>query len=505
MGKYLLGFDIGSSSVKAALVDVDTQECLRQTFYPQVEMDVVSRHKGWAEQSPEVWWENLCHASNRLLDKVDINRSEIEAIGLSYQMHGLVLVDQDQHVLRPSIIWSDSRAVEIGESAFHGIGETKCLEHLLNSPGNFTLSKMRWVSDNEPELFARTKKFMLPGDYIAMKMTGEVTTTVGGLSEAILWDFKENKLADFILDHFGFDYSLVPDVVPTFSNQGKLTLEAAMMLGLRAGIPITYRGGDQPNNALSLNVTEPGEIAATGGTSGVVYAISDQLIYDNASRVNSFAHVNHTGDSPKIGVLLCINGAGSQYSFMRNQIARNGTTYEDMERIISSVPINSEGLRILPFGNGAERVLNNKEIGSHIINLQFNRHHRAHFYRAALEGIAFSFNYGLEILKDMGIKVDSIRVGNDNLFQSEVFSSTISMISQSEIEVIGTSGAVGAALAAGYGQGTYSSLKSALKRQPIIKRYEPNPDNGQHLRAYEVWKGDLEKFLNQETANLNVK
>ncbi|MDW3192883.1 MAG: FGGY family carbohydrate kinase [Cytophagales bacterium] len=499
MRKYLLGFDVGSSSVKAALVDATTQESLRTTFFPRVEMDTVSRQKGWAEQSPEVWWDNLCHACHRLLDKADIDRNQIAAIGISYQMHGLVLVDKDKHVLRPAIIWSDSRAVKIGAEAFCKIGPEKCLEHLLNSPGNFTLSKLKWVCDNEPQVYDRIHKFMLPGDYINMKLTGEINTTVSGLSEAILWDFKENQLADFILDYFGIDYSLVPNVVPTFGEQGELCDEAARLLGLPSRIPVTYRAGDQPNNALSLNVTEPGEVAATGGTSGVVYAVTDQLAYDQGSRVNSFAHVNHDMDQTRIGVLLCINGAGSQYSFMKNQVARDGTTYEDMERLISSVPISSEGLRVLPYGNGAERVLHNQEIGSHIINLQFNRHGRAHLYRAAIEGIAFSFNYGLEVLRGMGIPLDMIRVGNDNLFQSEVFTNTVAMLSNCEIEVVGTSGAAGAALAAGFGKGLYPTLKHAVKKQQVVKRYLPDGDNSEYVRAYEIWKSDLEKLIHSNS------
>lgn len=495
MKKYLLGFDVGSSSVKAALVDAATRESIDSTFFPRVEMDTVSRQKGWAEQSPEIWWDNLCRACNCLLHKVDIDRNEIAAIGISYQMHGLVIVDKDQHVLRPAIIWSDSRAVGIGEEAFQKIGLDKCFEHLLNSPGNFTLSKLKWVYDNEPQVFERIHKFMLPGDYINMKLTGELNTTVSGLSEGILWDFKQNQLADFVLDYFGFDYSLVPEMVPTFGEQGVLRDEAARQLGLPAKIPVTYRAGDQPNNALSLNVTEPGEIAATGGTSGVVYAVTDQPVYDQGSRVNSFAHVNHDQDHMRIGVLLCINGAGSQYSFMKKQIARDGTSYEDMERLISSVPISSEGLRILPYGNGAERVLHNQQIGSHIINLQFNRHGRAHLYRAALEGIAFSFNYGLEVLREMGIPLDLIRVGNDNLFQSDVFSNTVAMLSDCEIEVVGTSGAAGAALAAGYGQGVFLTLKDAVKRQRVVKRYFPEANKGEYIRAYKIWKGDLEKLI----------
>lgn len=498
MSSYLIGFDIGSSSVKAALVNADTREVVRVTYYPRTEMDVISRQVGWAEQQPEVWWENICFASQRLLSKVDIDVADISSIGISYQMHGLVLVDKDQHVLRPAIIWSDSRGVEIGNQAFLDIGEEKCLSSILNSPGNFTMSKLKWVYDNEPEIYARINKFMLPGDYVAMKMTGNIYTTVSGLSEAMLWDFKENKVAHFILDYFGVDVSMVPDITPTFSEQGTLTTEAAQQLGLKAGTKISYRAGDQPNNALSLKVFEPGEIAATGGTSGVVFAVVDELISDPKSRVNGFAHVNHQFKDPRIGVLLCINGAGSQYSWLRQQMALEGTSYTDMERMVGAVPVNSEGLRILPFGNGAERMLQNKDLGSHIINLQFNRHKRAHFYRAALEGIAFSFVYGIEVLNQMGIKSNIIRVGKDNLFQSAVFSSTITALANCNIEVIETTGAVGAAIASGIGIGIYNNEHEAFDGVAVDQTHTPPDANGLYTGAYDIWKADLNKLLTSE-------
>lgn len=498
MPSYLIGFDIGSSSVKAALVNADTKEVVRTTFYPRTEMDVISRQAGWAEQQPEVWWENVCAASKRLLSTADIDVSLVKSIGISYQMHGLVLIDKNNNVLRPAIIWSDSRGVEIGNQAFKDIGEQKCLSRLLNSPGNFTMSKLKWVYDNEPEVAARIRKFLLPGDYIAMKMTGEIATTISGLSEAILWDFKENKIADFVLDYFGLDKSIVPDIVPTFSEHGGLTSSAATQLGLKQGTKVSYRAGDQPNNALSLNVMNPGEIAATGGTSGVVYAIVDKPLYDSKSRVNGFAHVNHKSEDPRIGVLLCINGAGSQYSWIRQQIARDGTSYTDMERMVSAVPINSEGLRILPFGNGAERLLHNKDLGSHIINLQFNRHKRAHFYRAALEGIAFSFIYGLGVLREMGIQPSLIRVGADNLFQSATFSSTIAALSGCQIELSETTGAVGAAFASSVGVGDFNCIQAAMEGIKVKHIYDPPNANGDYTNAYELWKSDLEKLITSE-------
>lgn len=498
MNSYLIGFDIGSSSIKAALVNADTREIVQVTQYPETEMSVISQFPGWAEQQPETWWDNVCKASRLLINKSGVNAAAIKSIGISYQMHGLVLLGENNEVLRPAIIWSDSRAVEIGRKAFADLGEEKCYSHLLNSPGNFTLSRLKWILDNEPEVYSKLKKFVLPGDYIAMKMTGEVCTTISGISEAILWDFKQEEIAHFLLDYFGIDQRKVADVVPTFSDQGKLHQAAAGQLGLKAGIPVTYRAGDQPNNALSLNVFKPGEVAATGGTSGVVYAVVDHPVSDKQSRINGFAHVNHTPKDPHIGLLLCINGAGSQYSWINKQISDSGTTYNDMEHMISNVPIGSENLRVIPFGNGAERMLDNKVLGSHIINLHFNRHGRAHICRAALEGIAFSFIYGMEILNGLDVKPKVMRVGNDNLFRSAVFSTTISALTGCKIEIIETTGAAGAASASGVATGIYAHAEEALAGVKVASVYDVANADDAYKSAYELWKSDLQKLLIQE-------
>ena len=492
---YLLGYDIGSSSIKAALVEVESGKAVQIVQFPEIEMDIISRQVGWAEQHPEVWWENLCQATKLLLQKAQVSPQEIKSIGISYQMHGLVLVDQDQHVLRPSIIWCDSRAVEIGREAFDSLGQQKCLSHLLNSPGNFTASKLKWVKDNEPDIYNRIHKILLPGDYIAMKLTGVISTTVSGLSEGIFWDFKTEDIAQFLLDYYGISDALLPEVVDTFSNQGTLNKAAAEATGLVEGIPVSYRAGDQPNNALSLGVIHPNQVAATGGTSGVVYGVVDQPIYDNDSRINGFAHVNHSPKNPRLGLLLCINGAGIQYAWLKKQIAQPEISYNDMERMMSTIPVGAEGLRIIPFGNGAERILSNHNTGAQVNNLQFNRHTRAHFYRAALEGIAFSFVYGFQVLKDLGLNPSVIKVGNDNLFQSKIFSMTIANLLDCCIEVVKTTGANGAAKASGFGAGIYNDLEEALKKNEVEQQYFPTNSNGIYSQAYHAWSNDLNKLI----------
>lgn len=492
---YLLGYDIGSSSIKAGLVRIASGDTVGIAQFPDSEMHIAAPQPNWAEQDPEIWWDYVCKVTQKLLQQTNVAASDILAIGISYQMHGLVLVDEQQKVLRPAIIWCDSRAVEIGNQAFAEIGEEKSLSHLLNSPGNFTASKLRWVKENEPAIFEKAYKMMLPGDFIAMKLTGEICTTISGLSEGMLWDFQENKLADLVLDYYDIPNSKIADIVPTFGLQGKLTESAAQEVGLRAGIPVTYRAGDQPNNALALNVLNPGELAATGGTSGVVYGVVDKPVYDLQSRVNGFAHVNHSAENPRIGILLCINGTGIQYNWIRQNVAKDGISYNEMEEMAHTIPVGSDGLRMLPFGNGAERMLCNASIGAQITNLQFNRHTRTHLYRAALEGIAFAFVYGIHILKEMGLTVDKMSVGNDNLFQSQIFSTTIATLMNCEIEVVKTTGAIGAAKAAGVAIGVYSDVQSAIGKGDVVMRYEPLPEKTFHEKAYHLWLHDLEKML----------
>lgn len=492
---YLLGYDIGTSSVKASIVDAESGKCLASDFFPKVEAPIKALHQGWAEQNPESWWQYLKEATASVLNISKVDPKDIKAIGFSFQMHGLVCVDKDRKLLRDAIIWCDSRAVPYGEKAFEDLGPELCLSHLLNSPGNFTISKLAWVKDNEPEIFEKIYKVMLPADYIAMKMTGKICTTPEGLSNYVVWDFKENVPAKFLMDYFGFDMSILPEVLPTFSFQGALTEEAAKELGLAPGTPITYRAGDQPNNALSLNVFNPGEIAATAGTSGVVYAVNGKVDCDSKSRVNCFAHVNHTAEAPRIGVLTCINGTGILNSWMKRNIAPEGMSYDEMNRLAESVPVGAEGVSIIPFGNGAERILQNKEIGCSIHGINFNIHNKAHLLRAAQEGIVFSFMYGIEITEAMGLKVDTIHAGNANMFLSSLFRDTLAAVSGATIKLYETDGSVGAAKGAGIGAGIYKDHDEAFATLKKIKEITPPADRAPYLEAYARWK----KILNRES------
>lgn len=493
-GRYLLGFDVGSSSVKASLVDADSGVCVASAFYPEKEASIIAVKSGWAEQEPQMWWENAKLSLKKVMYDASVSGDDIKAVGISYQMHGLVCVDKDLRVLRPSIIWCDSRAVPYGEKAFEAIGSEKCLGHLLNSPGNFTASKLAWVKENEPLLFDKIYKIMLPGDYIAMKLSGVVNTTISGLSEGMLWDFKAKATASFLLDYFGFDEKLVADIVPTFSVQSEVSVAAAEELGLKAGTPISYRAGDQPNNALSLNVFNPGEIASTAGTSGVVYGVLGEVNYDHKSRVNTFAHVNYTTDEDRLGVLLCINGTGILNAWVRRNIAPEGISYPEMNDMASSVPVGSDGITIMPFGNGAERVLENKEIGSSIHGVNFNKHGKAHIMRAAQEGIVFSFCYGMEVMQQMGMDICKIHAGNANMYLSSLFRETLAGVSGATIELYETDGSVGAAKGAGIGCGIYKNHTEAFETLKKLAVVEPDDKHrAEYLQAYTQWKEKLQQ------------
>lgn len=493
---YLLGYDIGSSSVKASLVNAESGKCVASAFYPKTEAAIVAVRPGWAEQDPANWWANLKQATQAVLAESGVHAADIKAIGISYQMHGLVCVDRNQQVLRPSIIWCDSRAVPYGQRAFEELGADVCLSHLLNSPGNFTAAKLAWVKENEPDVYEKIDKIMLPGDYIAMKLSGTICTTVTGLSECMLWDYKENGIADLVLDYYGFDASLIADVRPTFAEQGRVCAAAACELGLQEGTPVTYRAGDQPNNALSLNVFEPGEIASTAGTSGVVYGVNGEVNYDPKSRVNTFAHVNHGAGQTRLGVMSCISGTGILNSWMKRTVTPQGISYDEMNALAAQAPVGCDGISILPFGNGAERILENREIGCSVHGVNFNRHGRQHLLRAAQEGIVFSFKYGIDVMEQMGISVRKIHAGRANMFLSPVFRDTLAGVTGAVIELYDTDGSVGAAKGAGIGAGIYKDNKEAFATLDRLAVIEPDASGRQaYADAYARWKECLETIM----------
>jgi xylulokinase len=491
----LLGIDLGSSSVKVSVVDGTTGKALSTASYPPSEMEISAPVPGWAEQDPELWWKNFTMALAACLEPLGTRRKDIGAIGISYQMHGLVVVDKNKKVLRPSIIWCDSRAVEIGDRAFDRLGKDFCLHHLLNSPGNFTASKLAWVRENEPAIYKNIYKIMLPGDYLAMRLTDEIKTSFSGLSEGIFWDFMRGEVSEELLDYYGISPDLLADPVPSFSLQGGLTREIADEMGLKPGIPVSYRAGDQPNNALSLNVLHPGEVATTAGTSGVIYGVTDITQFDPMSRINSFLHVNHTKRLTRLGVLLCINGTGILNSWLKKNTGA-GLSYPEMNDLAATVAPGSDGLLILPFGNGAERMFRNKDIGASVYGLNFNIHRQGHLYRAAQESIAYSFRFGLEIMKETGINPSVIRAGESNMFLSRVFREILSSLTSTVITLYNTDGSIGAARGAGIGCGFYRSEEEAFSGLKVTGTSEPDARLAMlYEERYQEWLDILENQI----------
>lgn len=496
MRNLLLGLDIGSSSVKASLLDADSGKAIVAKSFPEEEMQINSPQKGWAEQDPEIWWKYIKQATQYVSKNARVQKGELKGIGIAYQMHGLVLVDKDHNVLRSSIIWCDSRAIQIGEKAFQDLGEAYCMNHLLNSPGNFTASKLRWVMENEPEIAERVYKIMLPGDFIAMKLTGEIMTSETGLSEGIFWDFKENGISEKVLSNYQIPKDWIPEIRPSFSIQGKVTSEASEATGLEKGVSVCYRAGDQPNNAFSLQVLKPGELATTAGTSGTVYGVCDTPLSDSKSRVNTFVHVNHKKDNPSYGVLLCINGTGILNSWLKKNLGQKDVDYQQMNVWAKSSPIGADGLTFLPFGNGAERILENKYLGAHLLGLDLLKHDKTHLMRAAQEGIVSALTFGFDIMKGMGLTLSTVKAGRANMFLSPVFRSAFIHMNEVELAFYNTDGAQGAARGAGIGSGLYSSESEAFDKLELLEVFSPNENFiAPYKESYERWKEQSNKMI----------
>jgi len=499
----LLGIDVGTSSIKVSVVDSQTQHAVASAQFPDTESEIKTVKPGWAEQSPEMWWEHVQQAIKRVAVSNEINLKDVGAIGIAYQMHGLVVVDKSQTPLRDSIIWCDSRAIPFGDKAFAAIGEQKSLSHLLNSPGNFTAAKLAWVKENEPGIYSSIDKVMLPGDFIAMKLTGEVTTSSSALSEGVFWDFQKDALSEDVINYFKFDSSIIPQINPVFTEHGHLKKSVAESLGLKEGIPVTYKAGDQPNNALSLNVLKPGEVAATAGTSGVIYGVSDQLTYDKQSRVNTFAHVNHSENEKRLGILLCINGTGILNRWVRDNMAPD-LSYKRIDAEAAKIATGSNGLKVLPFGNGAERMLSNKIIGAHFHDIDLNVHTRPHIFRATQEGIAFAFRYGLDIMRENDMHPTIIRAGKANMFYSPVFTEAFVNATGVPVELYASDGSVGAAIGAGIGAKAFANEQDAFSKMQPVQLVEP--DNQQtYNELYHEWKEVLQMHLNKKEEGVGHK
>lgn len=452
---YTLGLDIGSSSVKACLYDARSFRIVGTSTSPSHEMPITAPEPGWAEQDPEVWWHHTIVACDDLRARHPAAWATVKAIGIGYQMHGLVTLDAGDKPVRPAIIWCDSRAVETGNSITGLIGRQRLLDSNLNTPGNFTVSKMVWMMQNEPDNWSKVAIGMLPGDYIAYRLSGDKTTSKSGLSEMILWNFLTNEIDTLILNNYPSIRAILPKIVPNIGVATSISMESAEMLGLQDDVVLSYRSGDQPNNAFGLGVTEPGSVGINAGTSGVVYAVTDKPVVDVAETFNPFLHVNNNESQKRIGLLLCLNGCG----IMNAQIRRltKASSYEMMNEKADDVPLGSDGLQIFPFGNGAERMFGNRNLGASIHGWDLVRHNDAHFFSASLEGIAATLSYGIDHMRSLGVNINKIHAGRANLFLSPLFCELIAAIARVDVYLFESDGASAAAKGAAYGAGLINS------------------------------------------------
>ncbi len=499
MKTHLLGIDLGSSAVKASLIEAGTGRLVAQASSPEEEMAILSPRPGWAEQDPEEWWRNAVAAAGRIRILAPKEMQDVEAVGISYQMHGLVVTDRSGRVLRPAIIWCDGRAVEIGARALREMGVDACMRRLLGGPGNFTASKLAWVRENEPEVFSRVRLAMLPGDWLAARMTGSCSTTASGLSEAALWDFEHDEPARFVLEHFGIPISVIPPVSPAFSVQGEVGAAHSAELGIPRGAKVSYRAGDQINNAFALGALRPGDAAANAGTSGVVYGVTSERKPDPGGRVNTFLHVNHSKMDPRYGVLLCTNGAGGLYRWIRGLLNAGESgpwAYGRMDDQAGKAPPCSGGVLVLPFGNGPERSLGNRNPGASIHGVDFNSHGLPHVLRAGLEGVAFSLRHGVEVMQSLGFGLSAVRAGDANLFKSRLFRRIFSSAVGARLLVFGTDGSQGAARGAGVGAGLYRTPEEAAGRLDVLDEIRPDPDlAARYEETYRRWRRAMDASL----------
>jgi xylulokinase len=492
---YTIGYDIGSSFVKGVLWDEERGEVAAHVTVPDREMPIRAEKADWAEQDPEMWWEAVKAATQRLIDMVPGAGGRVRGIGVSYQMHGLVLLDRDGKVLRPSIIWCDSRATGMGKELEKAVGEEAVRRQLLNSPGNFTVSKLAWVIRNEPETASRIRWVMLPGDWIAYQLTGMVSTTVCGLSEGMLWNFKDHVPHVKALEAAGADPEWIPPVAPNPGDQGVVGSAVGAEMGFAPGARVLFRGGDQPMNAYGLGVDGPGMWAASAGTSGVLYRVDPVREAEPTGMANRFAHIGHSAENPAIGTLLCLNGAGIAYAWLR-RVMFAGQEYAAINEHVAAVPAGADGVMFHPFGNGAERMLDNRQPGAGWSGIHFNRHGQGHLARAVMEGIVFAFVHGMRHVDPSLPALPVIRAPHAGLFRSELFASMLSTLAGADVQLHAGDGATGAAQGASVALGA-SAIKAldsnAARDEPgVLKTHSPDPSIHDALEsAYSRWKDAL--------------
>lgn len=451
-----LGIDIGTGGSRALLVD--ERGAVRAGFTAPHE-DMRMERPLWAEQRPENWWDAAVSAIRGVLAAAAIPGSEIRGIGLSGQMHGLVILDAANAVIRPSLIWCDQRSQSQVDAVNAKVGRAKVLEFIANPVlTGFTLPKLLWVRDNEPQHFDRVRKMLLPKDYVRFRLTGEFASEVSDASGTAVFDVVRRRWSFEMMDALGLDRSILPTCHESTDVTGLITREVAELTGLRAGTPVVGGGGDQASSAVGNGIVEEGIVSCTLGTSGVVFAHMEKVAYDPAGRVHTFCHAVRD----KWHVMGVTQGAGLSLQWLRNQLAP-GTAYDALTAEAAHSPAGAQGLFWLPYLMGERTPHLDASARGGWIGLT-NSHTRGDLVRAVIEGVSYSQRDCLDIIEQLGVTVNSVRASGGGA-QSPFWRRLLASILNKRVVTLETQegSAYGAALLALAGTGAYASVPEVCR------------------------------------------
>lgn len=487
---YLLGIDIGTSGTKALLIRSGSGEVVASTtkIYP-----LYTPKPLWAEQDPEDWWQATVEAIRELLTKTGVDGKDVKGMGLSGQMHGSVFLDENNQIIRPAILWCDQRTGAECDWITSTVGADKVVD-LTSNPvlTGFTAPKIIWLRNNEPQNFAKVKKVLLPKDYVRFRLTGEFASEVSDASGTSLFNVKKRQWADEVLDAIGIPRDWMPRVYESPEVSGKITAEAAKLTGLAEGMPVVGGGGDQAAGAVGNGIVERGVISSTLGTSGVVFAFSDEPAVDPQLRVHTFCHAV-PGKWHQMGVMLSAGGSlrwfRDTFADTEMAVARqiDGDPYDIMSEEADNVPPGSEGLIFLPYLTGERTPYPDPNAKGVFFGISL-RHTRPYFVRAVLEGVAFGMRDSFEILKEMKVPIQQVRASGGGA-RSAVWRQIQADITGYEHVTINVDEgpAYGVALLAGVGTGVWSSVPDAC-RSTISVELSTTPDQSAHSVYADYYK-----------------
>jgi xylulokinase len=476
-----LGIDIGTSGSRSVVIDENGKVIASATALHE---DFASPEIGWAEQNPDDWWRACKETIAKVLQTVKAD--EISAISFSGQMHGSVFLDKADKVIRPALLWCDQRTEKQCDEITAKIGKERLIELVCNPAiTGFTLPKMLWLRENEPEKWARVATVLLPKDYIRLKLSGDKASDVADSSGTLLFDVQNRKWSGEMLSAFSIDEAILPKVYESIEVTGRVSESGASETGLKIGTPIIAGAGDNAAGAIGMGIVEVGKVSATIGTSGVIFAVSDKPRLDLQGRIHTLCHAM-PGRWHNTGVTL---SAGLSFKWFRENFG-DGNSYDELVHEAEKVPSGSEGAIWLPYLMGERTPHLDANARAAFIGITAS-HTKAHFTRAVLEGVAFSLRDSLEIFKESGVEISSIRLGGGGAksklwrqIQADIYGKSVEIIEADE------GAAFGAAILAGVGVGAWKSVEEACEKTiRVAETIEPNADSQETLnRNYEAYK-----------------